>query len=50
LKLTPTKKADELIRDHVETNHFFDDSTGDLYDPPTLPPDPAPDDDAEAEE
>lgn len=33
----PTEEADRLIADHVETTHFDDEATGELYEPEEPP-------------
>jgi hypothetical protein len=38
--LLPVVVRDALIRQLVETSHFYNEATGELYDPPVLPPDP----------
>jgi hypothetical protein len=50
MRLRPVKEADELILEHVETVRFFDEATGELYEPSAPPPDPSPDPDDHPEE
>ncbi len=33
MRLRPVHERDELIREHVETNHYFDEASGELWDP-----------------
>ena len=33
LRLTPVAERDKAMKDHVETTHFYDEATGELYDP-----------------
>lgn len=48
-KMLPVADADAALKDHVETTHFFDEESGELWEPLDVPEDPTPDDDAEAE-
>jgi hypothetical protein len=45
MKLMPVKEADKHIREHLETTQFYDETSGELYEPSTPPPDPSPDPD-----
>jgi hypothetical protein len=45
MKMRPAAETDALVKDHVETTHFFDDTAGELYEPVSVPDDPSPDDD-----
>jgi hypothetical protein len=50
MRLMPVKEADKQIREHVESVQFFDETTGEMYEPTSPPEDPSPDpDDAEEE-
>lgn len=37
-------EQDQQITEHLATNDYFDEATGDLYRPDVLPPDDDPDD------
>jgi hypothetical protein len=37
ITLLPPNRADQAVRDHVETAHFYDEETGDFYRPPEPP-------------
>jgi len=40
-QLLRTKDADKAMKDHLETTRYFDEETGKLDLPTSLPPDPA---------
>jgi hypothetical protein len=48
MRLMPVKEADKLVREHVEGTQFFDEGTGELYEPKDPPADPSPDPDEDA--
>lgn len=46
MKLRPVAERDAALKEHLETTQFFDEQTGEMYDPPVLPEvTPSPDDD-----
>ena len=44
-KLRPQAEADKALKDHLETNHIWDDEKNEMWEPKIPPPDPTPDDD-----
>lgn len=50
MKLRPVAERDAALRRHLETNHIYDEATGELLNLRVLVPDPTPDkDDGEPE-
>jgi len=43
VRLRPVAERDAALKEHIETTHFFDEKSRELYDPKALPPDPSPD-------
>lgn len=37
IRIPPPHEVDALIREHIETTHFWDEATGSLYEPAVLP-------------
>lgn len=37
MRLRPQAELDAAIREHVESNHYFDEETGELYEPQEPP-------------
>lgn len=53
MKLKPVIDRDAALKDHLEANHVFDETTGELADLTDLPnetPDPEEDEDAASED
>src|SRR5205823_3522548 len=38
VKLRPVHERDAALKEHLETTHYFDEETGELYEPETPPP------------
>lgn len=49
LRLADVAERDQALTDHVETTHYFDEATGEMYEPSEPPPvhDPAGNGDSE---
>ncbi len=45
VRLSSVADADKAMKNHIETTHYFDEETGNFYEPTDVPPDPRPDED-----